>query len=143
MASSRAKNTRKSLKRRVRSVQGPPTDRRRIVDLLKEMHNVVLDTPAELGVSAADRRRALALAGKDKRRRRPSLSIQPRGRLAGVLTDGEFRVFSQSIRQQLKDLCDRVDAGIQQPRPRGKTRATQGKSCGIGVYVFRDDGRYG
>jgi len=262
MASSREKNSRKSLKRRVRAVLGPPTDRRLIVDLLKEMHHIVLDTAVELGVSATDRRRALALAGKDKKRPRPSLStIQPTYRLAGilarwrfdkrylrpdgsprvlsikgkgatfetlarpfvptlpveevvkmicenaevtrlkgdkialigspvmispktpeitvaslifrfrrlaettvhnaaipanvkgtgrferlvtgVLTDKEFRVFSQSVRQQLQDLCDRVDAGMKQPGPRSKGRAKKGKSCGIGLYVFRDDGRDG
>jgi hypothetical protein len=250
------------LKRRVLSVLGPPTDRRLIVDLLKEMHHSVLDTAAELGVSATDQRRALRLAGKDKKRLRPSLSTtQPSYRLAGVLArwrfdkrylrpdgtprvlsikgkgatvetlappfvptlpveevvemfcenaevtrlkgdqialigspvmiapktpevtvasftlrfrrlaettvynaaipanvkgtghferlvtgvlaDKEFREFSQSVRQQLQDLCDRVDAGIQQPAPRSKSRAKKGKSCGIGLYVFRDDGRYG
>ena len=262
MASSREKNSRKSLKRRVRAVLGPPTDRRLIVDLLKEMHHIVLDTAVELGVSATDRRRALALAGKDKERPRPSLStIQPTYRLAGVLarwrldkrylrpdgvprvlsikgkgatfetlartfvptlpveevvemicqnaevtrlkgdkialigspvmiapktpeitvaslifrfrrlaettvynaaipanvkgtgrfervvtgvlTDEEFREFSQSVRQQLQDLCDRVDAGMKQPGPRSKSRAKKGKSCGIGLYVFRDDDRNG
>ena len=262
MASSREKNTRRSLKRRVLAVLGPPTDRRLIVDLLKEMHHIVRDTAVELGVSATDRRRALALAGKDKKRPRPSLStIQPTYRLAGilarwrfdkrylrpdgsprvlsikgkgatfetlarpfvptlpveevvemicenaevtrlkgdkialigspvmispktpeitvaslilrfrrlaettvhnaaipanvkgtgrferlvtgVLTDKEFRVFSQSVRQQLQDLCDRVDAGMKQPGPRSKGRAKKGKSCGIGLYVFRDDGRDG
>jgi hypothetical protein len=260
MASSRGKNSRKSLKRRVLSVLGPPTDRRLIVDLLKEMHQIVLDAAAELGVSAADRRRALASAGKDQKRRRPSLStVQTSYRLAGVLarwrfdkrylrpdggprvlsikgkgatfetlarpfvptlpveevvemicknaevtrlkgdkialigspvmispktleitvaslalrfrrlaettvynaaipanvkgtgrferqvtgvlTDREFHAFSQSVRQQLQDLCDRVDAGMKQPGPRSKSQA-KGKSCGIGLYVFRDDDRY-
>jgi len=91
MASSRGKNSHKSLKRRVLSVLGPPTDRRLIIDLLKEMHHIVLDTAAELGVSAVDRRRALALAGKDKKRRRPSLStIEPSYQLAGVLARWRF-----------------------------------------------------
>jgi hypothetical protein len=258
MASSRERNSRRSLKRRVRAVLGPPTDRRLIVELLKEMHHIVLDTAAELGVSATDRRRALALAGKDKRRPQPSfstikpstglagvlarwrfdkrylrpdggprvLSIKGKGatfetlarpfvpslpvedvvemicenaevtrlkgdkialigspvliapktpeitvaslilrfrRLAettiynsaipanvkgtgrferlvtGVLTDKEFLEFSQSVRQQLQDLCDRVDAGMKQPGPRSQRRARRGKSCGIGLYVFRDD----
>jgi len=262
MASSRGGKTRRSLKRRVLAVLGPPTDRRLIVDLLKEMHHIVLDTAAELGVPATDRRRALALAGRDKKRRRPSLStIQPSYRLAGVLarwrfdkrylrpdgsprvlsikgkgatfetlarsfapslsveeivemicenaevtrlkgdkialigspvmiapktpeitvaslilrfrhlaettvynaaipanvkgtgrferlvtgvlTDKEFRAFSQSVRQQLQDLCDRVDAGMTQPDPRNKSRAKKAKSCGIGLYVFRDDGNIG
>jgi len=246
----------------VRAVLGPPTDRRLIVDLLKEMHHIVLDTADELGVSATDCRRALLLAGKEKKRRRPSVStiqssyglagvlarwrfdkryLRPDGsprvlsidgkgatfrtlsrpfvpnlpiedvvemicenaevtrltgdkialigspvmiapktpeitvaslilrfrRLAettvynaaipanvkgtgrferlvsGVLTDKEFRVFSQSIRQQLQDLCDRVDAGIHQPGARGKNRAEKRKLSGIGLYVFRDDGGYG
>src|SRR5450631_1136093 len=91
MASSREKNTRRSLKRRVLAVLGPPTDRRLIVDLLKEMHGIVLDTAAQLGVSATDRRRALALVGKDKKRSRPSSStIQPSSGLAGVLARWRF-----------------------------------------------------
>jgi len=262
MASSRETNTRKALKRRVLAVLGPTTDRELIVELLKEMHQIVLDTAAQLGVSATDRRRALALAGEDPRRKRPSLStIEPSNGLAGalaqwrsdkryrnpdggprvlsirgkgatfetlarlfaptlpldralemicenaevtrlkgekiallgspvlispktpeiavaslalrfrrladtavfnasipanvkgtgyferlvtgVLTDKEFREFSQSVRQQLQDLCEKVDAGLRQPGPR-RTRATKkGRSCGIGLYVFRDDGRSG
>jgi hypothetical protein len=262
MASSRGKNTHTSLKRRVLAVLGPPTDRRLIVDLLKEMHHIVLDTADDLGVSATDRRRALALAGKDKRRRRSSVStIEPSYRLSGVLarwrfdkrflrpdgsprvlsikgkgatfetlarpfvptlpveevvemicenaevtrlkggkialigspvmitpktpevtvaslilrfrrlaettvcnaaipahvkgtgrferlvtgvlTEKEFREFSQSVRQPMQDLCDRVDARMKQPGLRSKDRAKKGKSCGIGLYVFRDDGRSG
>ena len=49
MASSRGKNSHKSLKRRVLSVLGPPTDRRLIIDLLKEMHHIVLDTAWRIG----------------------------------------------------------------------------------------------
>ena len=259
---SRGKNSRKSLQRRVLSVLGPPTDRRLLVDLLKAMHQSVFDAAAELGVSATDRRGASALASKDKKRRRPSLStIQTSDRLAGVrarrrfnkrylrpdggprvlsiqgkgatfetlarpfvptlpveevvemvcknaevtrlkgdkialigspvmispktpeitvaslalrfrrladttvynaaipanvkgtgrferlatgdLTGKEFRASSQSVQQQqLQDLCNRVDAGIKQPGPRSKSQAIKGKSCGIGLYVFRDDGRY-
>jgi hypothetical protein len=63
--------------------------------------------------------------------------------VTGVLTDKEFREFSQSVRQQLQDLCDRVDAGMKQPGPGSKSRAKKGKSCGIGLYVFRDDDRNG
>lgn len=260
MAASKGKNTRRSLKRRVRAVLGPPTDRRLIVDLLKEMHHIVLDTAAELGVSAIDRGRALKLAGRDKKRPRHSLStIQPTHGLAGVLarwrfdkrylrpdgspralairgkgatfetlarrfvpnlpiekvvkmicenaevtrlkgdkialigspviiapktpeitiasiimrfrrlaetavhnaaipanvkgtgrferivtgvlTDKEFREFSQSVRQQLQDLCDRVDASIRQPTHSRSRRAKN--TCGLGLYVFKDDGNIG
>src|ERR1700679_2102866 len=91
MAASRKKITGMSLKRRVRVVLGPPTDRRLIVDLLKEMHHIVLDTAAELGVSATDRRRALASAGRDKKRPRLSVStLQPTYGLAGILARWRF-----------------------------------------------------
>ena len=62
--------------------------------------------------------------------------------VTGELSDKEFRAFSQSVRQQLQDLCDRVDAGIKQPKQTGKARA-KGTTCGIGLYVFRDDGNIG
>jgi hypothetical protein len=42
----------------------------------------------------------------------------------------------------LQDLCDRVDAGIRQAKHTGKGRA-KGTACGIGLYVFRDDGNIG
>jgi hypothetical protein len=62
--------------------------------------------------------------------------------VTGELSDKEFRAFSQSVRQQLQDLCDRVDAGIRQAKHPGKGRA-KGTACGIGLYVFRDDGNIG
>ena len=62
--------------------------------------------------------------------------------VTGELSDKEFRAFSQSVRQQLQDLCDRVDAGIRQAKHAGKGRA-KGTACGIGLYVFRDDGNIG
>jgi hypothetical protein len=261
MATSRRKRARPSMKRRVAAVLGPPADRLLMVELLKEMHHIVLDTAAELGVSANDRRRAMTLAQKDATRLKPSqnllqpnhgiagllgrwrrdkrflrpdgtpraLSITGKGatletlarqfvpnlpvseladmicenaevtrlkgnkialvgspvmitpktpeitlaslilrfrRLAqtivydaaipahvkgtgrfervvtGELSDKEFRAFSQSVRQQLQDLCDRVDAGIRQAKHPGKGRA-KGTACGIGLYVFRDDGNIG
>jgi hypothetical protein len=260
MAASRKKITGMSLKRRVRVVLGPPTDRRLIVDLLKEMHHIVLDTAAELGVSATDRRRALASAGRDKKRPRLSVStLQPtyglagilarwrfdkrylrpdgsprvlaiRGKgatfetlaqrfvpilpieeavrmicenaevtrlkgdkialigspvmispktpeiivaslilrfrrlaettvynaaipanvkgtgrfervVTGVLTDKEYREFSQSVRQQLQDLCEQVEGIIRQPTSSRSRRAKN--TCGIGLYVFKDDGNIG
>jgi hypothetical protein len=72
MAKSRKKSRRPSLKRRLLKVLGPPTDRKLIVELLKELHHIVLDTGAELGASPKDRRRAIELALKDPKRLRPS-----------------------------------------------------------------------
>jgi hypothetical protein len=58
--------------------------------------------------------------------------------VSGELSDKEFREFSQSVRQQLQDLCDRVDQGL---RPSTRVRARPPmKSCGLGLYVFKDDG---
>jgi hypothetical protein len=67
-----AKRSRRSLKRRPVEVLGPPTDTALIFGLLKELQHLVLDTAAELGVSMADRRRAIQHALKDPKRRRPS-----------------------------------------------------------------------
>jgi hypothetical protein len=261
MATSRRKRARPSMKRRVAAVLGPPADRLLMVELLKEMHHIVLDTAAELGVSANDRRRAMTLAEKDATRLKPSqnllqpnhgiagllgrwrrdkrflrpdgtpraLSITGKGAtfealarhfvpnlpvseladmicenaevtrlkgnkialvgspvmitpktpeitlaslilrfrrlaqtivydaaipahvkgtgrfervVAGELSDKEFRAFSQSVRQQLQDLCDRVDTGMRQATHTGKVRAKR-TACGIGLYVFRDDGNIG
>jgi Family of unknown function (DUF6502) len=62
--------------------------------------------------------------------------------MTGAPTDREFREFAQSIRQPMRDLCDRVDARIGQP-----TQASQGrlkrKAGGIGLCVFRDDDNIG
>jgi hypothetical protein len=72
--------------------------------------------------------------------------FNPTGRferiVTGELSDSEFREFAQSVRQPMQDLCDRVDAGIGQPRQSRKARG-KGKTCGIGLYVFRDDGDIG
>jgi hypothetical protein len=259
MAKLKAKNLRRSLKRRLVEVLGPPTDTRLMVDLVKELHHIVLDTAAELGVSAKDRRRAMQLALKEPKRLRPSaatmrsnrgvavmlnrwrndkryrrpdgtprvLPIEGKGvtletlarrfvpqmavtdvvamicenaevtRLkgnkialvgspvmmtqktpevtlaslilrvrhltetiihnatipahstagrfervvTGELTDKEFQEFSQSVRHQLQDLCDRVDQRLRPPAHSPKRRAMQG--CGLGLYVFKDDGHIG
>jgi hypothetical protein len=72
--------------------------------------------------------------------------FNPTGRferiVTGELTDSEFREFAQSVRQPMQDLCDRVDAGIRQPSHSHKSRG-KSKTCGIGLYVFRDDGEIG
>jgi hypothetical protein len=72
--------------------------------------------------------------------------FSPTGRferlVTGELSDSEFREFAQSLRQPMQDLCDRVDAGIRQPTQSRKARG-KGKTCGIGLYVFRDDGDIG
>jgi hypothetical protein len=62
--------------------------------------------------------------------------------VTGELTEREFRDFAQSVRQPMQDLCDRVDAGIRQPRPSRPARARE-RSCGVGLYVYRDDGEIG
>ena len=258
MAATKRKNLRKTTKRRVSDVLGPPTDRLLIVELLKEMHHIVLDTGAELGASEADSRRALVLAGEDNKRPRPSVNatqpsyglaglltrwrfdkryLRPDGnpralrvkgkgatfeslarvfapslpveevvdmicenaevirlkgnkiallgspvmispktpevmvaslitrfrRLAktvvynaaipahikgtgrfermvtGVLSEKEYVEFSQSVRLQMQALSDQVDARLTQPEPRPRRRGKKGKTCGIGLYLFRDD----
>ena len=230
-----------------------------MLDLIKELHHIVLDTAAELGVSAKDRRRAIQLALKDPKRLRPSattmrsnqgvavilnrwrndkryrrpdgtprvLPIEGKGvtletlarrfvpqmavtdvvamicenaevtqlkgnKIAlvgspvmmtqktpevtlaalilrirhltetiiynatipahstagrferivwGELSDKEFQAFSQSLRQQLQDVCDRVDQGVRPPTYSRKRRTMNG--CGLGLYVFKDDGNIG
>jgi len=256
MVRPKPKNSRRSSTRSLVEVLGPPTDKALIVELLKELHHIVLDTATELGVSMADRRRAVQDALKDPKRHRPSettmrsnqrmssilnrwrndkryrrpdgtprvLSIEGKGatfqtlarrfvpemplsdavhlicenaevtrlkgnkialvgspvmmmqktpevtlaalvlqirRLTetrihnatipahvaigrfervvwGVLSEKEFQGFSQSIRQQLQDVCDRVDQSV---RPLTVSRKRGGLStCGLGLYVFKDDG---
>ena len=56
MAQPKKKRTRRSLRRRLVEVLGPPTDSRLIVDLLKEMHHIVLDTLSR-------KRRAMNICG--------------------------------------------------------------------------------
>jgi hypothetical protein len=72
--------------------------------------------------------------------------VQATGRferlVTGVLSEKNFRKFARSVRPQLQDLCDRVDAAMQEPNPNGKL-PEKGKKCGIHLYVFRDDGRIG
>jgi hypothetical protein len=63
----------KSLKTRLRAVLGRAKDPSLLIELLKELNQIGLDAAAALGVSAKDRRRAVHLAVKDSKRRRPSL----------------------------------------------------------------------
>jgi hypothetical protein len=261
MAKAKRTASRKTVKRRIAAALSAPTDRTLIVELLKEMHHLVLDAAAQIGVSAKDCERAIELAAKDPSRSRPSepimrvnygiamllnhwrndkryqrpegtprvLSIRGKGatfetlartfvpqmrlneltamvcenaevtrlkgkkialvgspvmmtpktaeitlaslalrlrRLTGTvlhnaslpaksksngrferivtgeLTEREFREFAQSVRQPMQDLCDRVDAGIRQPRPARRARS-QRRACGVGLYVYRDDGEIG
>jgi hypothetical protein len=260
MAISKAKNPRRGAKRRLIDVIGPPTDRRLIVDLLKEMHHMAIDTGAQLGVSAKEQRQSMEMALKDATRSRPSemtmesnrgvalilnrwrndsryrsgdgtprvLAIKGKGAtlqtlvrrcapetplrevvslicenaevvrlkddrialvgspvmmlqkapevtlaglimrirrltetivhnssipahvidngrfervVSGELSAREFQVFAQSIRQQLQDLCDRVDERLRPPINSRKRRSQN--TCGIGLYVFKDDGNIG
>jgi hypothetical protein len=61
--------------------------------------------------------------------------------VTGVLSEKNFRKFAQSIRPQLQDLCDRVDAAMQAPSHDGAS--AKGKKCGIHLYVFRADDKIG
>jgi hypothetical protein len=61
--------------------------------------------------------------------------------VSGELSDKEFQEFAQSIRQQLQDVCDRVEPGLR-PSPRLRARPPM-RSCGLGLYVFKDDGNVG
>jgi hypothetical protein len=261
MAQAKRVAPRSTGKRRVAATLSAPADRRLMIELLKEMHHLVLDAAEELGVTLKDAKRAMELAAKDPRRSRPSepimrvnygiamllnhwrndkryqrpegtarvLSIRGKGatfetlartfvpkmrlqelidtvcenaevtrlkggkialvgspvmmtpktpeitlasltlrlrRLAGTvlhnaslpaksksngrferivtgeLTEREFREFAQSVRQPLQDLCDRVDAGIRQPRP-VRRASTRRRHCGVGLYVYRDDDEIG
>lgn len=258
MAKAKRALRRVSAKRGAMAVFGPPADRKLTLEILKEMHHVVLDAATAIGVSLKDAKRALLLAGKDSSRRRPSerimranfgiaallnrwrndsryrrgdgtprvLSIRGRGAtfatlaracvpqvplqelvemvcenaevsrleggkiallgspvmmtpkgaeitlaalalrlrrltqtilhntsvpskaksagrfermVTGEMTEGEFREFAQRVRQPMQDLCDRIDAGIRQPR-HARRKARYG---GIGLYVFQDDGEDG
>jgi Family of unknown function (DUF6502) len=59
----------------------------------------------------------------------------------GELSDKEFQEFAQSARQPLQDVCDRMD---QRLRSSTRVRARPPmKSCGLGLYVFKDDGNIG
>ena len=65
MAKAKRKTPRMAVKRRAAAALSAPADRTLIVELLKEMHHLVLDAAAEIGVSAKDRKRAMKLAAKD------------------------------------------------------------------------------
>ena len=261
MAKAKRNALRRASRRPTAAALRAPSDSALVVELLKEMHHLVLDAAAGLGVSANDAMRALELAGRDQSRSRPSepimrvnfgiavllnhwrndapyqrpegtprvLSIRGKGatfetlartfvpqlklndlidmvcenaevtrlkggkialvgspvmmtpktpeitlaslvlrlrRLTGTvlhnaalpaksksdgrferivtgeLTEREFREFAMSVRQPMQDLCDRVDAGIRQPKPARKTRSGA-RACGVGLYVYRDDGEIG
>jgi hypothetical protein len=62
--------------------------------------------------------------------------------VTGELTEREFREFAQTVRQPMQDLCDRVDAGLRQSVLWGRARAKE-RLCGVGLYVYRDDGEIG
>jgi Family of unknown function (DUF6502) len=54
----------------------------------------------------------------------------------GVLSEREFNEYAQAMRSQLQDLCDRAESGLELAADKkGRKR----KSCGIGIFVFRDD----
>ena len=75
MAEAKPKAPRRVGKRRAAAALGAPSDRALILELLKEMHHLVLDAAKELGVSAKDAKHAMELAATDSRRSRPSEPI--------------------------------------------------------------------
>ena len=75
MAQAKRVAPRSAGKRRAAAGLSAPADRKLILELLKEMHHLVLDAAAELGVSAKDAKRAMKVAAKDSRRTRPSEPI--------------------------------------------------------------------
>ena len=75
MAKAKRNAPRRTGKRRRASALSAPSDRSLIVELLKEMHHLIIDAAQELGVSAKDVRRASELAAKEPRRSRPSEPI--------------------------------------------------------------------
>jgi hypothetical protein len=54
----------------------------------------------------------------------------------GVLSEREFNKYAQIMRGQLQDLCDRAESGLELAADK---KARKRKSCGIGIFVFRDD----
>jgi len=61
--------------------------------------------------------------------------------VTGTVSDKAFREYFQMIRPQLQDLCDRVDEGLNRRNEPSIMR--KGKSCGVWLFVFRDDGKIG
>jgi hypothetical protein len=58
--------------------------------------------------------------------------------VTGVLSDKKFQEFAQSIRPQLGDVCEYVEAGLEIP---AKPEASKkGKPCGVVVFIYREDG---
>jgi len=54
----------------------------------------------------------------------------------GVLSERGFQRYAQIMRSQLQDLCDRAESGLDLAADKkGRKR----KTCGIGIFVFRDD----
>src|SRR5437016_4652929 len=96
MAKARRKTPRAAVKRRPAAALNSPADRTLIVELLKEMHHLMLDAAAHIGVSAKDRHLALKLAAKDPSRTRPSERMMRANHgIAGLLnrwrTDKRFQ----------------------------------------------------
>jgi hypothetical protein len=85
-----------SKKKRLSRVIGAPTNRALSIGLLQELHQLVLDVGAELGIPEKDQRHAIELAVTDKKRLRPSqTATQNELSVAGLLSkwrsDKRFR----------------------------------------------------
>jgi len=61
--------------------------------------------------------------------------------VTGIISEKTFRNYSRAIRPQLQDLCDRVDEGLN--RKNESSVRKSGRTCGVWLFVFRDDGKIG
>jgi len=61
--------------------------------------------------------------------------------VAGWLSDKDFRRYAQSVRPQLQELCNQMEAGLSLER-RAKSRASR-KECGISLFLYQDSGNIG
>ena len=56
--------------------------------------------------------------------------------VTGVLSERGFKEYARVMRSQLQDLCDRGEAGLELAADK---KGTKRKTCGIGVFIFRDE----
>lgn len=56
--------------------------------------------------------------------------------VTGVLSERGFQEYARVMRSQLQDLCDRGEAGLELAADK---KGSKRKSCGIGVFIFRDE----
>jgi hypothetical protein len=61
--------------------------------------------------------------------------------VAGWLSDKDFRRYAQSVRPQLQELCNHLEAGLSLER-RARPRANR-KECGVELFLYQDSGNIG